>query len=455
LNKKLLDRCELIGERILSANSAVIQRFSHGYKEIKGASRFFNNESFNWMDLGERLKDKCRQQCPASHILLLEDTTELNYASKSGKLADDDPEMGVLSDNHTLGFHLHPGLAVEAETGIPVGIAHVSVWNRPASIPGRPPGQHKKKPIEEKESYRWLETAAKGADCLEKATRVTVIGDRESDIYEQFCRVPNERVDLLIRSSYNRKLTNGKLLFDHLSSMPVAGHKILKIKGKPGVKSRQATLEIRFAKVSIAAPKNRKVSEQDPESVEMYVVEAKEPSDKKNAICWRILTSHPVDTLEQALQVIEWYACRWWIEELFRLMKSQGLDVESSQLESGQALKKLAVSCLEAAYRILLLRQERDGKAGLKADRLFSEQEIQCMEAVIPTYEGKTQRQKNPHPPHSMAWAAWLIARLGGWMGYSKSESPPGVITLKRGLSSFNQLFKGWITAVNALKNEH
>ncbi len=89
------------------------------------------------------------------------------------------------------------------------------------------------------------------------------------------------------------------------------------------------------------------------------------------------------------------------------------------------------------------LVQARDGKTGQQAAIVFAPGEIAALTRLIRELEGTTQAQKNPHPPRSLAWAAWAIAKLGGWDGY-KSSRPPGPITFANGLRHFKAIAKGW-----------
>jgi hypothetical protein len=149
------------------------------------------------------------------------------------------------------------------------------------------------------------------------------------------------------------------------------------------------------------------------------------------------------------VRCIGYYRQRWHIEQTFRTVKSQGLDIESSLVESGERLEKLVCLALAAAVKIMQLTQARDGTTQRPATDVFSAEEIDVLHQVSPTLEGRTEKQKNPHPRHSLAWAAWVIARLGGWKGYA-SERKPGPITLHRGLQSFENIFLGWKIAVAA-----
>jgi hypothetical protein len=128
---------------------------------------------------------------------------------------------------------------------------------------------------------------------------------------------------------------------------------------------------------------------------------------------------------------------------LFRTLKSEGVNYEESEMETGKALRKLFVMAFIAAIQILQLRQARNGTTGQQVSLVFSPEQIECMEDLLPRFEGKAEKQKNPHPKNNLAWATWMIARLGGWKGYT-SPRPPGVITLHAGWTRFHNIFIGW-----------
>ncbi|MGB6254532.1 MAG: transposase, partial [Bradyrhizobium sp.] len=148
-------------------------------------------------------------------------------------------------------------------------------------------------------------------------------------------------------------------------------------------------------------------------------------------------------TVAQALQIVAWYRQRWHIEQLFRTSKSQGLDLESSQVEAAEALFNLAAIAMIAATKIMQLVLARDGTVDRPATDVVVADQLPLLEALQTRLEGKTVKQKNPHPRHSIAWLAWIIARLGGWTGYA-SERPPGPITMRRGWQRFEQMVQGW-----------
>lgn len=140
-----------------------------------------------------------------------------------------------------------------------------------------------------------------------------------------------------------------------------------------------------------------------------------------------------------------WYRWRWWIEQLFATLKRDGLDIESTQLESIEAIQRLTILGLGVALKTLQLVEGRD-KPDLEATLAFTKEQQSFLEQLEPKLEGRTKKLQNPHPKRSLPWATWLIARLGGWSGY-QSQRPPGIATLVQGLRKFESIFWGWLLA--------
>ena len=139
----------------------------------------------------------------------------------------------------------------------------------------------------------------------------------------------------------------------------------------------------------------------------------------------------------------EFVICDQPIEQFFRTLKKQGLNIEDSQIADAEYLIKLVAVACRAAVLTLQLTQARDGGSRLPISVVFDAQEKAVLDRVNQTYSGRTRLQSNPYPPHSLAWAAWIIARLGGWDGYPSSR-PPGPITFKNGIDTFKTMTAGW-----------
>jgi hypothetical protein len=222
-----------------------------------------------------------------------------------------------------------------------------------------------------------------------------------------------------------------------------AGEALVDLRARPGRPARTARLVARFAQIEVVRPKNT-IEKGLADTVAVSLVEVAEvgaPPDVE-PIFWRLLTTHAVEDAVMAWRVVDWYRQRWIIEQFFRTLKQQGLKLEDSQLESADRLLKLTAIAARAACMIMQLVQARNGTSGQDAQIAFTPNEIDTLRALVPTLEGKTALQKNPHPQLSLAWAAWVIAKLGGWDGYPKS-TPPGPITFRHGLQYFKAIAHG------------
>ena len=203
-------------------------------------------------------------------------------------------------------------------------------------------------------------------------------------------------------------------------------------------------MALRHGEVRIRRP-DYTLDEGLPDSVTLRLVEVREidPPAATKPLHWRLLTTHQVSDAAAAWEIVRWYARRWHIEQLFRTMKSQGLGIEDSQVTDAERLLKLCAIATRAACVIMQLVHARDGTGDQRAEDVFPPPEMAALKALAPTLEGATAKQRNPHPPGSLAWAAWIIARLGGWSGYA-SYRPPGPVTFRNGLERFKAIDLGF-----------
>jgi hypothetical protein len=431
----------------------VIRQISRNRAEQIAYYRYLENEQVTLSELVRSLSDHCEQQVSGRHILSISDTSEINLQAHEGRLK---PEgLGVVGNNKDVGFFIHPTLVMDAENGFPLGLSNVQVWTRSAERPSKDERDRSKLPIEQKESYKWLASAERSQRCFEVggARLVTHIGDREADLYEEWARVPNRNTHVLVRVHQDRRLLGQtQSLYAYLSAQPCEGTYTLQVTADPrrGRTARGALLRVRCTSVQIQRPDKLK-QEDYPPSITLYAIEAKEvnPPAGQTPIHWRLMTTHPVVAIEQALQVIQWYCWRWRIEQLFATLKLVGLDIEATQLESITAIQRLTILALSVAVRTLQMVAGRDN-LDIPASVTFCEEEHHCLSQIAPTLEGHTQKQRNPYPLGSLPWATWLIARLGGWSGYH-SQKPPGMPTLVHGLRRFEGIFIGWKTALGGL----
>ncbi|WP_367756212.1 IS4 family transposase [Flavobacterium sp. WC2430] len=304
---------------------------------------------------------------------------------------------------------------------------------------------HNRIPIEEKESYKWIDSSLETKRRLSEAKEVIIIQDREGDIYEQFCLVPDSKTHLLIRSRFNRMLDNKIKLFDHLSSQSLQGMYTIELEGdkRRNIQKRTAAIEVRFSEITIG--KHQYSGKHLPEKINLYAIEAKEVGENiENPILWRLLTTKKVEDLQTALLCIEWYTYRWTIEEVFRILKKEGFNIEASELSQGKAVRKLCLLMLETIIKLFIMQIAYAREEETEPRSCFSEEEIECLELQIAQLEGKTEKLKNPYKSSDLKRYIWAIARLGGWKGYL-SERRPGITTFCIGLQKFASIMQGWI----------
>ena len=443
-DKRIDNRANSLLFDIINSGTVTINRCCLTHSDRIGAYRMLNNRECSEEALSSAMYQSCMDNVRTSHVLCIQDTTEFNYNAHIGRIGTNDPDIGpVTKDSHS-GFFCHPMLVVDPLSHLPLGISFLKLWNRSRDKQNRRARHYQQLPMEEKESYRWIESSDKSLRNLPSGTIQTVIADREGDIYQSLCSIPNEHTHLLIRSSANRILTDEDcLLLEKMRSMEIQAEYVLEIRGHDSRKSRTARIALRYGSVRLSRPHTCPGTYPDSLPIHcIYVAELPHTVPQgEEPIEWRLLTTHPIETVEQAMECVNWYKCRWFIEELFRLVKSQGLDMETAQLESGSALKKLLLIALPAALRIMALKLGYDSKnENMQADLFFNESEQRCMLLLHQKMEGKTAKLKNPYRKYSLPWAAWLIARLGGWAGY-ESSAKPGYITFKRGIDIFDSKY--------------
>ena len=116
-----------------------------------------------------------------------------------------------------------------------------------------------------------------------------------------------------------------------------------------------------------------------------------------------------------------------------------------------RSFTKLAVVALIAAVRAMQLVLARDGSTGQKVTDAVDPTDMPALRNLNATLEGRTQALKNPFDSRSLAWFVWIVARLGGWSGYtSNGYKPPGPKTMHHGLLRLDQILAGWRMAIHS-----
>lgn len=328
-----------------------------------------------------RLGAATSQACAGRHILAIQDTSEINFSTTKQHRRG----LGEIGKGNTHGLLLHAMLGVDAETGGIVGLAAGRIWTRE----GRVQVVHGDRRLEDKESERWLSTAEAAKPVLASAAMVTEVSDRESDLYVKWARVPEPGFHILTRAMHDRAIKGGGTLSS--ASLTPADEAVVELRARPGRPARSARLVASYAQVEVLRPK-KTLEEGLPEAVAVSLVQVAEIDAPPGVepVFWQLLTTHPVEDAAMAWRVVGWYRQRWIIEQFFRTLKQQGLQLEDSQLESADRLLKLTAIAARAACTIMQLVQARDGTSGQDARIAFTPHEIETLCALVPTLEGKT-----------------------------------------------------------------
>ena len=286
--------------------SQSIRQISGDNAKQKGYYRFFENELTTEDAIIESMSKRCASAVKGKAVLIFQDTTEINLYNHKNRIKHDGSIGLTNAAENGLGFMLHPSLVVDAMDCFPYGYCDVHIYNRSME---RISDKHRYKQlrIEEKESYKWIASSNAAKSALREAGWKIIIQDREGDIYEQFATIADECTDLIIRAKSDRNLFEGGKLFSKMAACEVAGTYSIVIDGDKRKKrsKRTAQLEVRFTEVEIK--NSSRTAKGIADTVKLYCVEAKEKdTSAKQPVCWRLLTTMPVITLEHAMMVLTW-----------------------------------------------------------------------------------------------------------------------------------------------------
>jgi hypothetical protein len=425
-------------DRIVATGSLVLRRVGGTRAGEIAAHRFLDSPQVTAAEIIETLGQRTGERCCGRRIIAVQDTTEINFSGRERARCG----LGPAGDGETPGFFMHAAVAVDAEDEAVVGLLDAAIWTRPVERADA----RRQRPLAEKESQRWLNTAQAVAERAAGADQLIVVGDRESDIFALFARRP-ATVELVVRAAQDRCLADGTRLFDCARAWPILGDCTVNVGPRgPGDKGRSALVSLRAGAIRIARPRHS-IDRDDPAHLDLSLVEVREdhPPKGSEAIHWRLLTTLPVGDLAAAQEIVQIYRLRWRIEQTFRACKNDGLGLPDLQTHNADRLFKMGALALGAAVRTIQLVDARNG-GGRPGSDVADQEILEAAAAIGPTLEGKTLRQRNPHPARSLAWLSWIVARLGGWNCYYK---PPGPKTMRAGWDKLAAIATGFHLAMS------
>ena len=444
-DKRLEDRFIKLLKSLGDNPSGNIPSCCNGWSETMAGYRFFQNEKVTSEKVLESHRRRTIERIQKHDVVLIvQDTSNLSYTKKKEKIKN----LGYIDSPNDYGMLLHPTIAFTPE-GLCLGVTTMQTIIRDINNFGR---SHESKPfntpIEKRESYRWLEGYREAARIQEETsdTQVIMVGDREADIYEIYEEASICQTNWIIRARHNRRLEARKnwpkeeRLFDKIKRLTPIGTIEYKLPAREKRKARQVTLEIRASSKTITPPLNSQKLGYGSHQINFLLLEESNPPKGEKPISWRLVTSLPVDSLENAQKVVQYYIARWGIECFFRVLKT-GCAVEELQLQDYDHLAPCIALYLIVAWRVMFLTHLGRRCPDIPCNSVFLDAEWQA--AYIVAYQ-----KKPPKRPPTLYEMICLIATFGGYLN-RKGDPPPGSQSLWIGI----QRTKDFTLAHLAMRN--
>lgn len=396
----------------------------------KSSNRLFSSEEADLLS-GHALSTAQRCELSAGeYVMVVEDTTDLNYNSHTGTSGLGDLGGIGKEDGKILGLSVHSALAVGADR-IPLGLLGQHIWAPKNSR--RKSHVMRKVPIEEKESYKWLRVLGWIKEQKQHFgdKRLVVIGDREGDFYEHFAAERPANVELVIRLLHRRRNIrhdNKTLSINELlGTLEPAGQVCIKIPARRGQKEREAILSVHYAPVLCPSPNQRK-----GDDIALWLVWAVEmaPPDGVEAIDWALFTTMAVENFEFAVWITDRYEDRWIIERFHYVLK-QGIRVERLQFDNFVRLSNAIRVCSIAAWSVLRTAYIAKEKSDETAAVYFELADSRVLESAT----GKKIESVRDH-----------VLALGKLVGFQPStkQPVPGEKLLWQATKLLNAMKVGW-----------
>ncbi len=368
-------------------------------------------------------------------VLAVQDTCFLNYTPHPQTSG-----LGLIGTpgQNQIGFGIHSTLAMTTQ-GMPLGLLTQDFFVRPEAEPCHRPEELRLLPIEEKESYRWLQAFEQTLALAPSGVQVITVCDREADIYEMLALAQEKQASLLVRASSGRLLLDAEVnqLWPEVERQAVVGYLGVHITGNDQRQARDATVSVRFTSVTLKPPWRPNGLKLPPVSLNAILVrEENPPADVDEPIEWLLLTNVPVTSFAEAQQVIQWYGCRWQIEVFHKVLKS-GCRVEDCRLQTADRLFNFVALMSIIAWRLHWMTYINRSQPDLPCTTVLTAIEWEALYMRI--HKSTTLPDAVPTVHQAIRW----IAQPGGFLG-RKSDGEPGVTTLWRGWQRLQDLAATW-----------
>jgi hypothetical protein len=429
-------RCQELASVLAQQPDVPINQACEDWADTKAAYRFFDNNKVT----PERILAPHQQRTVArisQHplVLAVQDTTFFNYTHHPH--SEGLGEIGNKKQKQR-GFGMHSTLAL-TPTGLPLGLLTQAFFTRPEDEPSHQPNELQKLPIEEKESYRWLQAFEQTIALAPPGVDVVTVCDREADIYEMFSLAQEKEAHLLVRAATDRALVDNEArkLWSKVERQNSAGSLLVRIPANQKRAARAATVSVRFTQVTLKPPWRPQQKKLPVVTLNAILVrEDNPPAGVDEPIAWLLLTSTPVATFADALQVVQWYCSRWQIEIYHKVIKS-GCKVEDCRLKTVDRLQNYIALMNVIAWRLLWLTYINRTDPNLPCTAILTTTEWESL------YMRIHKTTQLPHSIPTVRQAVRWIAQLGGFLG-RKGDGEPGVVVIWRGWQRLQDIATTW-----------
>lgn len=441
-DERLNDRFLAVAQRLSQHPEASLGTAFHSQAELKAAYRLFANDSVSSDEIQSTHQVALARRIEQEEVVLaVQDTSLLVY---NGHLATKGlGQLGRSNQPKDRGLFLHTTLAVST-SGLPLGVFSHQCWAR-TPLPDLPKNRSERNQLraktkpEDKESIKWIDGLDETMRTAKASkARIITIGDREADYNLLMARCIELDSGFVIRSRASRQVldsNNEKMdLYSKLNELPTLGSFALSPPRTRENKPKKIDVGVKFLQTKIVLPSNITRSKRlyRTEDIKLSVVELKELGDnEKDKLHWILLTSEPVNSIEDALKIASWYRSRWTIEIYFKTLKS-GLKVEDCRLGTADKLFRYISLIAIIGYRVLFLSRVARDHSNESSALILTETEWKTLMAL------KYRTKEVSIPPPTILEAVKMIAVLGGYKN-RKNDPPPGPICIWRGLQAMNQ----------------
>ena len=436
-DQRLNNRFTHIVESLGFAPGKTIPQTFKSWGEIKACYNFFSNDRVSDQKLLRPHTEKTIDRIKEHPVVLLpSDTTEINYSAKEAMVGKERLVYGE-------GIWIHSTIAVTPER-LMLGIADVNFWHRKPKVEGI---SRDKKPIEEKESYRWIQSYLRACEIARKAPGTLVINvtDREGDIIELF-ETAHEQAKLgpmayfITRARHDRSFQSDdgkkseKKLIQRLKEEPPLGEIEFSIPSTEKRVGRMVKQQIKAIQMTVKAESTYKKTKKAIVTAVMAIEE--NPPEGEAPLTWFFITNLAINGFENAVNVVKYYLCRWEIEIFFKVLKS-GCKVEERQLQTTDRMKALIITLMILSWRVMYTMMLGRVSIEMSTAEVFEESEWKSVYKIA--------NPKNPLPkkPPKLGDFIIMIAKLGGYIDKNKAE-PPGVKTMWKGMARMADFAIAW-----------